>query len=73
MIYLSRRTFYIKVKEMWLYERDSNAPSVSSEPGGKQCNTIYGVSVIDEKFGIGLGNSLANPLFISTNGETIQY
>ena len=35
MIYLSCGTFYIKLKEMRQYERDSNAPSVSSEPGGK--------------------------------------
>ena len=35
MIYLSRRIFYIKLKETWLYERDSDAPSVISEPGGK--------------------------------------
>ena len=24
-----------QIKETWLYERDSDAPSVSSEPGGK--------------------------------------
>ena len=34
---------------MWLYERDSDAPSVSSEPGGKQWQHIYGVSVIDKQ------------------------
>ena len=31
---------------MWLYERDSDAPSVSSEPDGKQWQHIYRVSVI---------------------------
>ena len=34
-IYLSHRTFYIKLKETWLYERDSDAPGVISETGGK--------------------------------------
>ena len=28
MASLSRRTFYLKLKETWLYERDSDAPSV---------------------------------------------
>ena len=43
MISFSCRTSYIILKEMWLYERDSDAPSISSEPGG---NTIYGYSII---------------------------
>ena len=29
------QNIYIKLNEMWLYERDSDAPSVISEPGGK--------------------------------------
>ena len=35
MIYLSCTTFYNKLKETWLYERDLDAPSVSRKPGGK--------------------------------------
>ena len=29
------QNIYIKLKETWLYERDSDAPRVISEPGGK--------------------------------------
>ena len=56
MIYFSCRTFYIKLKETWLYERDSDAPSVSSEPGGKYWQhhirgwRNYGVSCVSSKF-----------------------
>ena len=34
-IYISLTTFYIKLKETWLCERDLDAPNVISEPGGK--------------------------------------
>ena len=33
---ISYKQFYITLNEMWLYESDPNAPSTSSEPGGKQ-------------------------------------
>ena len=48
MIYVSCRTFYIKLKEKWLYERDLDAPS-TAEAANLVANggdTIYGVSVI---------------------------
>ena len=35
-IHLSLFDISLKLKEMWLYERDSHAPSVISEPAGKQ-------------------------------------
>ena len=29
------QAIYINLKEMWLHEKDSDAPNDSSEPGGK--------------------------------------
>ena len=47
VIYRPRRPFYIYLKEVWLYERDSEAPSACSGPVAHIGNTIYVVERIN--------------------------